>query len=221
VLAAAKLLSVAASLARPPRILIVGSAAQYGVTAGGHEVVDEERPLLGRTPYAVSKTLPEKWALVYAREKSLSVVCVRPFNLMGPGQPEGFVPVTFLRQVADVLDGRAAEVLVGNIETQRDFIDVRDLAAALWALMAADDRVAGQVFNIASGQPVRIRDMLDACVELGGQPVIIREDPARVRPNDVPVIVGDATKLRSLTGWQPQVPWRQSLADTWCAIRGG
>jgi GDP-4-dehydro-6-deoxy-D-mannose reductase len=221
VLAAANLLSVAASLARPPRILVVGSAAQYGVTAGGHEVVAEDRPLLGRTPYAVSKTLQEQWALVYAREKSLPVVCVRPFNLMGPGQPGSIVPGAFLRQIADVMDGRAAEVLVGNTATSRDFVDVRDVVAALWALMTAPDAVAGQVFNIASGEAIRIREMLDACLGLAGCAVSVREDPARLRPNDVPTIVGDATKLRSLTGWQPRVSWRQSLCDMWEYLRRG
>ena len=217
--AAEYLLSACAELARPPRVVVVGSAAQYGIVTGRHETVDETRPLLGRTPYGLSKTLQEQWALAYHAARGLPVVGVRPFNLMGPGQPESLVPAAFLHQVAEVLAGRAAEVCVGNTWTERDFIDVRDVVAAMWALMVAPGEVAGQVFNVATGEPLRIGDMLDACVALAGREIPIRPDPARIRPNDVPTIVGDAGKLRSLTGWRPRISWRQSLRDTWDAIR--
>jgi GDP-4-dehydro-6-deoxy-D-mannose reductase len=221
VLAAEHLFRAAAALPRAPRVLVVGSAAQYGITTGGHEVVDEGRPLLGLTPYGVSKTLQEKWALAYVAARSLPAVCVRPFNLMGPGQPESLVPAAFLRQVAEVLAGRSQEVLVGNTWTARDFVDVRDVAAALWALATADQRVNGQVFNIASGEAVRIGDMLKACMELAGREVPVREDPARVRPNDVPTIIGDASRLRAATGWQPRIGWRDSLREMWRNLAAG
>jgi len=219
--AAANLLAAASAADRAARVIIVGSAAEYGVAAGDYEVVDEGRPLLGRTPYAVTKTLQERWALAYAEAGALEVVCVRPFNLMGPGQPRRLVPAAFLHQVAEVVDGKRAEVGVGNTATSRDFTDVRDAVAALWALAATSHRVTGEVFNLASGRAVRIADLLEACLALAGRPVPVRRDPARRRSEDVPTIVGDAGKLRRATGWQPRISWQQSLHDMWNTIRQG
>ena len=212
------LLSAAAQLTRPPRVLVVGSAAQYGLTGGSHEVVDETRPLLGTTPYGVSKILQEQWALMYGRARALPVVCVRPLNVIGPGQPSTLVPAAFLRQVADVLAGRAEEVRVGNLTAERDFTDARDVVAAMWALMRAGEPADGGVFNIASGSPVKIQHLLDGCIALSGRDIPVRQDPARFKPVDVPTIVGDATRLRELTGWGPTIGWRESLADTWEAM---
>ena len=209
------ILSTASELPDRPRVLVVGSAAQYGITSGEHEIVEESRPLLGGTPYAVSKTLQEKWALLYGRFESLPVICARPFNIIGPGQPAHLVPATFLHQVADVLNGRAKEVCVGDTSACRDFTDVRDVAAGLWALMNADDSANGQKFNIASGQPVRIADVLDSCIELGGREIPVRQDTGRLRALDVPIIVGDSSRLCRMTGWRCRIPWRQSLLDMW------
>jgi GDP-4-dehydro-6-deoxy-D-mannose reductase len=216
--AAESVLAAAAGLARRPRVLLVGSAAQYGLTTGTHEVVDERRPLLGGTPYAVSKTLQERWGLLYHQARGLPVVCVRPFNIMGPHQGGHLVPATFLRQVREVLAGREAELLVGNLTAERDFTDVRDVAAALWALMLAGPAADGRAFNIASGTPVRIGLMLEACIALSGRAIPVRQDPARLKAIDVPTIVGDATVLRELTGWRPVIGWRQSLTEMWEAM---
>jgi GDP-4-dehydro-6-deoxy-D-mannose reductase len=212
-------LAAAAGLSKRPRVLVTGSAAQYGVTTGSHEVLDESRPLLGATPYGLSKTLQERWALASSAWRDVPVVCVRPFNIMGPGQPDRLVPGAFLHQVADVLAGRAEDLRVGNTATSRDFIDVRDVAAAMWALMCADRRADGQAFNIATGRPTKIQDLLDACIECGGREIPVRQDPSRLKAVDVPVIVGDAAKLRELTGWRERIGWRQSLADMWERIK--
>lgn len=209
------ILSTASELPDWPRVVVVGSAAQYGIISGEYEMVDESRPLLGSTPYAVSKILQEKWALLYNRFESLPVICARPFNIIGPGQPAHLVPATFLHQVADVLNGRAKEVCVGNTSAYRDFTDVRDVVAALWALMNAEGSANGQAFNIASGQPVRIADILDACIELGGREIPVRQDLQRFRALDVPIIVGDPSKLCEMTHWRCQIPWQQSLMDMW------
>ena len=219
VVAGQNVLAAAAGLPRPPRVLVVGSAAQYGITSGEYEVVEEDRPLLARTPYGVSKILQERWALLWAEARGLPVVCVRPFNITGPGQPPSLVPAAFLEQLADVLDGRADAVRVGNTESCRDFTDVRDVVAAMAALLAASEEVQGRVFNIASGEAVRIGDILQECIRLGGGDVRVEVNPARIRRHDVPVIVGDASRLRAATGWAPEVSWRRSLEDTWHAIR--
>ncbi len=219
--AAANLLEAAAALTTPPRVLIVGSAAQYGVTSGKHVQVDETRPTAGTTSYAVSKNLQERWALLYHRLGRVPVVCVRPFNLMGPGQPPTLVPAAFLGQVADVVDGKAESVRVGNTATRRDFLDVRDAVAAMWAVLGAGEEVLGRVFNIASGRAVHVQEMLDACVALAGREIPVQRDPARFRPVDVETIVGDASRLRDATGWRPRIPWRRSLDAMWRTLREG
>ena len=221
VLACRNLLAAAGRLSSQPRVLVVGSAAMYGITEGGREVVAEDRPLLGRTPYGISKIMQEQWALTVARECGLPVVCVRPFNIMGPGQSERLVPATFLRQVADVLARRAECVRVGNTATERDFTDVRDIVAAMWLLMTADDAVDGRVFNIASGQGVNIADIVDACVALGGGSIEVVQDAERLKRVDVPSIVGDASELRKATGWSCRLNWRRSLQDMWRQIAPG
>ncbi len=221
VLGWANLASALARLPVPPRVLVVGTAAQYGITEGGREVVREDRPLLGRTPYGLSKTLQERWALFANQAGALRAVCVRPFNLMGPGQSPALVPAAFLGQVRAVARGDASEVRVGNLAAERDFLDVRDLARALWALMDAGPEVEGRVFNVASGEPVSIEAMLRACLAFAEREVPVVADPARFRPVDVPCIVGDASALRDATGWAPEIPWRESLADMWHALGSG
>jgi len=211
-------LAAAALLQKQPRVLVVGSAAEYGITSGTHEVVDEQRPLWAKTAYGISKIMQESWALLYHLEKSLPVICVRPFNIIGPGQSSNLVPATFLHQIAAVLRGTAQDVCVGDISTQRDFVDVQDVVAALWALMNAGEEADGEVFNISSGQPLKIADMLDACIELSGQRMPVRRDASRLKAHDVPVIVGDCAKLKAYTGWRCRIPWRDSLATMWNSI---
>jgi len=219
VLGCENILSAAAQRERPPRLLITGSAAEYGLTSGTYEVIDEQRPLQAKTAYGISKIMQEKWALLYYYEKALPVICVRPFNVIGPGQSAHLVPATFLYQIAEVLNGNAHEVCVGNINTARDFIDVKDLVAAFWALMNAGAEAEGEVFNISSGQPIKIADILDACIALSGQQMPVRQDPHRLKAYDVPVIIGDNSKLRRFTGWQCKISWQDSLAAMWDDIR--
>ena len=211
-------LAAAAGLEQPPRMLVVGSAAEYGISSGTHELVDEQRPLRAKTAYGISKIMQENWALLYHHEKSLPVICVRPFNIIGPGQSVNLVPAAFLCQIAEVLRGTAQEVCVGDISTQRDFIDVRDVVDALWALMNAGPEADGQIFNISSGQPLKIADMLEACIKLSGRHISVCRDLSRLKAHDVPVIVGDNTKLKQCTGWQCRIPWRDSLATMWNCI---
>ena len=215
VLACRNLLSAATDLDRPPRTLVVGSAAQYGITAGEHEIVREDRSLDAVTPYGVSKCMQEQWALLAGRSLNLPVLCVRPFNIMGSGQGSHLIPAAFLHQVLQVLQGRASEVSVGNTSTQRDFLDVRDVAAAFWALLHAPEDANRRVYNIASGQAVRVQDILDECIRLSGHDIPVRPDPARMKKYDVPVIVGDISRLQQAVDWRPRIPWRQSVADMW------
>jgi GDP-4-dehydro-6-deoxy-D-mannose reductase len=216
--AAANVLGAAASLRPRPRVLIVGSAAMYGIVNGEGDVVNESHPLEGDTPYAVSKILQERWALLYARWESVPVIAVRPFNIIGPGQAESLVPATFLRQIADVVMGKSQEIRVGNLSAERDFVDVRDVAAAMWALMNSDAESDGQAFNIASQQGVRIADLLQACLDMAPRPIPVRQDAARLKRVEVPRIIGDASRLKRVTQWKCVIPWQQSVRDMWKAM---
>ena len=213
------LLSAASGLDENTRVLVVGSAAQYGLTTGGDEVVSESRRLMASTGYGASKIMQEKWAMAYSDTAALRVTCVRPFNIIGPGQPSDLVPAAFLHQCADVAAGLADEILVGNTSTYRDFTDVRDVSGAIWALLNAAG-AEGEIFNIASGRSLRIADILDACIELCGTSVVVRQDPKRFKKFDVPSIVGDITKLQDITDWRPMISWRESLRETWDRMVG-
>ncbi len=217
--AAANLLEAAGQLAGPPRVIIIGTAAQYGITAGNNVIVDENFPLNPLTPYALSKTMQERWALHYARTGRVPLCCVRIFNTIGPGQSPNLVPATFLQQLADVLAGRAEEISVGNTTTQRDFTDVRDVTEALWKLLTTDCDTNEQIFNVASGRAVKIADLLDACLALADREIPVRHDPARLKAADVPVIIGNNEKLRSAIDFSPAIDWQQSLRDMWQEIK--
>jgi len=218
VLAAQNLLATAAALPSPPIFLSIGSAAQYGIVSGGDVVVDEDTVLAATTPYGLSKAIQEQWTRLYA-DTALRVVCVRLFNVMGPGQTPQLVPATFLSQVTEALAGKRHRIEVGNTATCRDFVDVRDVVRALWLLLDGfRPAMNGAVYNVASGQPVRIHDMVEAAIALGGRSIPVHVDPVRLRRVDVPSIVGCFDRLRDAVGWRPTIAWRDSLRATWNAL---
>ncbi len=195
-----------------PRILVVGSAEEYGMVDPRNLPVSEDAPLRPATPYAVSKVAQGYLALQYCLAFGMSIVRTRTFHHTGPGRGASFAESAFARQIVDVELGRRPPVLeVGNLEAVRDFSDARDVVRAYWALLERGE--AGDVYNVCSGQGVRIRDVLDKLLGASGVQVEVRVDPDRLRPADVPVLVGDAARLRGATGWEPRLSLDQSLAD--------
>jgi GDP-4-dehydro-6-deoxy-D-mannose reductase len=195
-----------------PRILVVGSAEEYGMVDARDLPVGEETALRPVTPYAVSKVAQGYLALQYALAFHMGIVRTRTFHHTGPGRGEAFVESSFARQIAEIESGRRPAVLaVGNLEVVRDFTDVRDVVRAYWALLERGD--AGAVYNVCSGKGTRIRDLLHALIEAAGMDVEVRVDPELVRPADVPAMVGDPARLRDATGWAPLIPLRQTLGD--------
>jgi GDP-4-dehydro-6-deoxy-D-mannose reductase len=195
-----------------PRILVVGSAEEYGMVDPRNLPVSEDAPLRPATPYAVSKVAQGFLALQYYLAFGMSIVRTRTFHHTGPGRGASFAESAFARQIVDVELGRRPPVLeVGNLEAVRDFSDARDVVRAYWALLERGK--AGDVYNVCSGQGVRIRDVLERLLRVSGVRVEVRVDPERLRPADVPVLVGDAARLRGATGWEPRLSLDQSLAD--------
>lgn len=145
------------------------------------------------------------------------MIVTRAFNHIGAGQSDRFVVASLAAQLARIAEGAAAQLYVGNLETARDFLDVRDVAGAYVAL--ARGGASGEIYNVCSGTAVSIRDILGELIRIARVPVEVREDPARVRSADVPLSVGDPSKLRTRTGWQPQIPLVRSLRETYQAVR--
>jgi GDP-4-dehydro-6-deoxy-D-mannose reductase len=215
-LGARNLLEAAARRAPRARVLLIGSGEQYGPAAPGAAPWSESAPLSPRTPYARSKACADLLGAAYAA-RGLDVVRVRAFNHAGPGQTDTFVLASFARQAAEIAAGRRERVIrVGNLDSVRDFLDVDDVVDAYLRLL--DPQVPAGAWNVASGAGRRIGELLDALLAQAGIEPRIEVDPARVRPADASV--GDATKLRRATGWEPRVPFELTLRrvlDDWRA----
>jgi nucleoside-diphosphate-sugar epimerase len=191
------------------RVLLVTSGEVYGVVPGtGATPFRETDALAPRTPYARTKAGADLLGTCYA-ERGLDVVRVRPFNHTGPGQSLSFVAPAFARQVAAIAAGKSEpRLVVGNLDSVRDFLDVDDVVDAYQRLL--DRGVPADVYNVASGVGRRIGDLLDVLIELAGARCEIEVDPERVRPTDSSL--GDATRLREATGWSPRTPWHDTLS---------
>jgi GDP-4-dehydro-6-deoxy-D-mannose reductase len=139
-------------------------------------------------------------------------VVVRAFNHVGPRQAPGFVWSDVARQVAAIETGASPPVLeVGTVSARRDFTDVRDMVRAYW--LALERAAPGELLNAASGQAVSIQDVIAGFLGLAKCPIEVRSVPERMRPLDIPLLLGDASRLRQLTGWRPAVPFHQSVQD--------
>ncbi|MBC7256749.1 MAG: GDP-mannose 4,6-dehydratase [Chloroflexi bacterium] len=196
-----------------PFILVVGSADEYGRVRPEDIPVDEETPLRPVNPYAVSKLAQDYLGLQYHLSHRMHVVRVRPFNHIGPGQGLGFVVPDFCYQLARIEAGLQPPTLrVGNLEAQRDFTDVRDIVRGYHLALTRGQ--AGQVYNLGSSQAWAIRDLLDRLLALSTAEVQVEQDPERMRPSDVPIIVSDCRRIRQEVGWEPYIPLEQSLRDT-------
>lgn len=194
------------------RVLVVGSAEEYGSVPLQAQPIGEDTPLRPASPYAVSKVAQGYLALQYALAHGMAVVRTRTFNHTGPGRGEGFAESSFARQIAEIEAGtRPPEILVGNLEAVRDFSDVRDVVAAYERLLEAG--APGEVYNVCSGQGVRIRELLERLLALSGVPITVRVDPERLRPVDTPSLVGDPARLHAATGWAPQLSLDATLRD--------
>jgi len=195
-----------------PRFLLAGSAEIYTVTPPEIMPLNEDAPLCPRNPYGLSKLTQDMMGLQYARSHQFHTLRARPFNHIGPGQREGFVAPDFAMQVARIEAGLQDPIMsVGTLSAERDFTDVRDVVQAYVLMMEKGE--PGEPYNVSSNTAHSIQHLLDTFLRLTDSPIQVEFDPARLRPVDVPRIVGNSKKLHDLTGWQPEVPFEQTLAD--------
>jgi GDP-4-dehydro-6-deoxy-D-mannose reductase len=203
------LLQTIARQAPACRVLVTTSAAVY---APSDEPLTEESRIGPSTPYGVSKLAQEMVAVDAARHEGLDIVIVRPFNHIGPGQDVGFFAPAFARQLARIEAGlEPGPMRVGNLSPRRDLSDVRDTVRAYRLLMQQGTR--GEIYNVCRGQAVEIGALLDTLRAAVAVPVEVEVDPEKLRPVDVPVLLGDHARLTRVTGWTPEIPLARTLAD--------
>jgi len=212
------ILAAIEELSPKTNVLVTSTADIYGQgspTPLSELRLEEAHP---KNPYGESKWEMEKMI----RDRfAKRVIRVRPFPHIGPGQGLGFVTADFAAQIAHIEKSAASReagdsersgiIRVGNLTAQRDFTDVRDVVRAYRLLLERGQ--LGSVYHVASGKAVSIQEILRRLLALSEAEITIEEDPARVRANDIPVLVGDATRLREATGWEPAIPLEQSLQE--------
>jgi GDP-4-dehydro-6-deoxy-D-mannose reductase len=195
-----------------PRVHIAGSSEEYGLVLPDEVPIREESPLRPLSPYAVSKVAQDLLGYQYWKSYRLHVVRTRGFNHTGPRRGEVFVTSNFSRQIAEIEKGlREPVVRVGNLDSIRDFTDVRDMVRAYW--LALERGEPGEVYNVCSGRGYSGHQLLDILLGLSHVKVEIQQDPARMRPSDVMLLIGDASKFRDITGWEPAIPFEVTLKD--------
>jgi GDP-4-dehydro-6-deoxy-D-mannose reductase len=195
-----------------PRIQLACSSEQYGMVYENELPIKETNPLRPLSPYAVSKVGQDALGYQYWMSFQIPIVRTRGFNHEGPRRGPVFVCSDFARQIADIEKGRKAPVIrVGNLDARRDFTDVRDIVRAYW--LSLEKAEMGEVYNLCSGKDWTIRAMLDQLLSMTTVKVKVEQDPARMRPSDVPVLLGDASKFHKATGWKPEIPFEQTLRD--------
>ncbi len=196
-----------------PWIQIACSSEEYGMVYPDETPIRETNPLRPLSPYAVSKVGQDYLGYQYFMSYGLKVVRTRGFNHTGPRRGDVFVCSDFAKQIVRIERNLSEPVIrVGNLEAKRDFTDVRDMVRAYW--LSLDGKCEpGEVYNICSGTCWTISEVLRMLLDMSTVRIDVREDPARLRPSDVPILLGDHTKFSAATGWGPTIPFEQTLRD--------
>ena len=193
-------------------IQIAGSSEEYGLVHPEEAPITEENPLRPLSPYAVSKVAQDMLAYQYFQSYGLRVVRTRAFNHTGPRRGDVFVTSNFAKQIAEIEAGQRPPVIhVGDLNPKRDFTDVRDIVRAYW--LSLEHCNLGEVYNVASGKAYRIKEVLEILLDNSGQDIEVVEDPERLRPSDVPLLLGDNSRFCKATGWIPEIPFEQTAKD--------
>jgi GDP-4-dehydro-6-deoxy-D-mannose reductase len=202
---------LAAEAAGAARVLVVGSAEEYGIVEPEELPLVETAPLRPVTPYGASKVAAEVVALQTFRARGLPVVAARPFNHLGPGQSDRLVASTLAHQVARNEREGSDVIMAGDLTARRDFSDVRDVVRAYRLL--ATKGTPGEVYNVCSGRDVPVSELADALIAHAGRPMRVELDPSRLRPVELKALRGDPSKLRAATGWTAEIALERTLSD--------
>lgn len=204
------------------RILSVGSSEIYGDVSEDMLPLREDMPINPLSPYAIARQAQEALAKVFVEKFDMDIILTRSFNHIGPRQDARFVVPSF---IARILEGRkhigepmigsndapTVTIETGNIDIIRDFLDVRDVVRAYDMLLLRGRR--GEIYNIAGGNGISLKELIDMIADIVGVTVIPKENPEYVRPSDNPRIIGSYDKIQADIGWEPKIPLKQTIRD--------
>lgn len=195
------------------KLLLIGSGEEYGFIREGACPLSEEEPLRPGNIYAATKACQGMLGEIYYRAYKLDIIMVRAFNHSGPGQLPIFVISDFCRQIAEIEKGvRPAEMSVGNLSAMRDFTDVRDVVRAYRLL--TEKGISGRTYNVGRGKAVSVQYILDTALSMAECEISIRQDSARMRASDIPIIEPDISLINADTGWSAGISMEQTIRDT-------
>ena len=206
-----KLFEAARQLGLKCRVILISSADVYGRSNVGRPL-SEDAPLQPLSPYALSRVMTCEAARFYHRTFGLDVVILRPFSHTGPGQTATFVFPKVARAIVQIERGASEPVIeMGDLQVRRDYTDVRDVVRAY--ALALERCAGGETYNVTSGKPIMIKEGVDYLCSLARVPVQVRSSAADFRPHDIPLLTGDPSRFMAATGWQPEIPFTQTLSD--------
>jgi GDP-4-dehydro-6-deoxy-D-mannose reductase len=212
VLGQLNLLEAIRQLRPETRIQIACSSEEYGLVHPDEVPITEDNPLRPLSPYGVSKVAQDLLGYQYHASYGLHIVRTRAFNHTGPRRGEIFATSSFAKQVAEIEAGLKPPVIqCGNLDALRDFTDVRDMVRAYW--LALEHGEPGEAYVVASGKAYAIREVLELLLAAAKCPISVEVDPQRLRPSDVVILLGDASRFRTRTGWRPEIAFEQTMAD--------
>jgi len=193
-------------------IQIACSSEEYGKVLPAELPIKETNPLRPLSPYAVSKLAMDYLGYQYYESYGLKVIRTRGFNHTGPRRGDVFSESTFAKQIAEIEAGKKEPIVqVGNLDAVRDYTDVRDMVIAYY--LSVQKCKPGEVYNIATGKGWKIGDVLTLLLSMSKVKIKIVQDKERIRPSDVEVLIGDASKFRKQTGWKPEIPFTKTMED--------
>jgi GDP-4-dehydro-6-deoxy-D-mannose reductase len=194
------------------RIQIAGSSEEYGMVLPSETPIKETNPLRPLSPYGVSKVAQDLLGYQYFKSYGMKIIRTRGFNHEGPRRGDVFVTSNFCKQVVEIEKGKRKPIIyVGNLNAVRDFSDVRDVVRAYY--MVLEGGKPGEVYNICSGKGYKIKELLDMVLSFTDKKIEVKQDPKRLRPSDVELLVGDNAKLRRAVVWKSEIPFKKTMKD--------
>ncbi len=191
-------------------ILIASSGEVYG-TAKSYPFTEQTIPE-PNSPYSKSKLAQEEIALEHFKKNGTKIIISRSFPHNGPNQSENFACSSFAKQIVQIEKGEMDNIIVGNLDASRDYTDVRDIVKAYY--LAVQKCKSGEIYNICSGKAYTIKEILDNLINLSTKKIITKSDKKKLRPSDIPLLLGDNKKFCTITNWKPYFTLNQTLKDT-------